>query len=139
MQTFLPYPDFYRCASVLDPKRLGNQFYREGLTLLRGHWPHHPASRMWHNALGVLCEYLLACCHELEARGYDYPQHRREVEQCLQHYADQLTPPWWLGWPPLHASHRAALLHKNFKWYKQFGWTEQPTPKVLWPPTIRPM
>jgi len=25
MQTFLPYPDFARCAAVLDPLRLGKQ------------------------------------------------------------------------------------------------------------------
>ena len=47
MQTFLPYPDFAKSARVLDPSRLGNQFYREGLTLLRGKWPNHPASKMW--------------------------------------------------------------------------------------------
>lgn len=36
MQVFLPYPDLRASVSCLDPKRLGNQVYREAKTLISG-------------------------------------------------------------------------------------------------------
>lgn len=38
MQVFMPYPDLQQSVCCLDDKRLENQVYREGLTLLRGGW-----------------------------------------------------------------------------------------------------
>lgn len=35
MQTFMPYADHNLTGLTLDPKRLGNQVYREGLTLVK--------------------------------------------------------------------------------------------------------
>lgn len=67
MQTFLPYADFDESARALDPKRLGNQVYRECLTLIRGGWPNHPASRMWR---GYECA--LACYGWTEEPIVDY-------------------------------------------------------------------
>lgn len=129
MQTFLAYADYDEAARVLDPKRLGNQFYREGLTLLRGGWSNHPASRMWLDCGGVdyrwsLCEYLRACSRELARRGFSYPHHDAEIAEAQALYI-QRTPPW-LGEEWMHASHRAALLFKAPEWYGQFGWAEAP-------------
>ncbi len=132
MQTFLPLSDFNESARVLDPSRLGNQFYREGLTLLRGKWPRHPASLMWRDHKWWLCEYLLACANELHKRGRYYEQHIMEVLN-TQAASPQGDRPWWLGRPELHASHRANLLRKDPVWYGINGWREEPAEGYWWP------
>jgi hypothetical protein len=38
-----------------------------------------------------------------------------------------------MGHHDFHSSHRAALLYKDFEWYSQFGWCEQPQLHYLWP------
>lgn len=124
MQVFLPYPDFARSVSCLDPSRLGNQIYRECLTLVRGGWPNHPASRMWQGYEYWLCEYALEGLQELTRRGKHYPQHYETFER-LQKDFEKSPLPWWLGDDRLHSSHRAALLYKDYRWYSQFGWTEE--------------
>lgn len=129
MQTFLPYASFQESAKVLDPKRLGNQFYREGLTLLRGKWPNHPASKMWRGFEGSLCDYLLALHDELTMRGKSYPHHVAEVvayyERLPRNQRDTL--PWWLGDKHLHQSHQSCLLFKDPEWYGQYFTDVKPT------------
>jgi hypothetical protein len=125
MQTFLPFPDFDESMRVLDPKRLGNQVYREGLTLIKGGWPHHPASKMWRGYEYALALYCIAGLNELFRRGKDYPHHRLTFEGFLSNYPDTGMPPW-LGNEAFHSCHRAILLWKNPLWYGQFGWTEEP-------------
>ena len=146
MNTFLPYPDYVKSASVLDdfhPGRLGNQCYREGLTLINGGWSNHPASKMWLDYRGVdyrysLCDYLMTCADEMSSRGrvevgekwfFYYMQRQLEFE-------DNGIPPW-IGDERVHSSHRGCLLAKNVRkepdWYFQFGWKEKPTPKVYNP------
>ncbi len=132
MQTFLPLADFDECARVLDASRLGNQYYREGITILRGGWPHHPASRMWANNRDWLCAYLLSCDEELERRGHSYPHIRSEVLRTLSTLR-RTDRPWWIGDERLHASHRANLLRKDPTHYGQFGWTEAPREGYFWP------
>lgn len=122
MQTFLPYPDFRLSATVLDPARLGNQVYRECRTLILGGWKNHPASKMWRGYESALARYSLACLAELSRRGRRYPHHIRFFEKFV---TDERIPDW-LGNEEFHASHRAALLYKNFEWYKHFGWKESP-------------
>ncbi len=129
MQTFLPFKEFHESAAVLDPKRLGNQFYREGMPLLRGKWAHHPASRMWLDydcqyALGV---YLLALHDQLEERGFSYPHHVREIKRRIGPRKNKSMPPW-LGDHTFHAIHRGVLLYKRPDWYEQFGWPEYAIP-----------
>jgi hypothetical protein len=125
MQTFLPYAKFEDSVRVLDPNRLGNQVYREGLTLIRGGWPHHPVSRMWHGYKHALAIYCLAGLDELLRRGRDYPHHRETFEKYLQEFPDTGMP-IWLGCDKLHSSHRAILLWKQPEWYNKFGWREKP-------------
>lgn len=122
MQTFLPYSDFELCAKVLDPKRLGNQAYRECKTLISGGWPNHPAAKMWKGYESALALYAIACFDELARRGRLYPTVRRFFE--LKVVDDRMPP--WLGSRKLHSSHRAALLYKDFTWYSKFGWSESP-------------
>lgn len=136
MQTFLAYPDFKKSMEVLDPKRLGNQVYREGITLLRGNWPNHPASKMWQGYYPALAAYLWAGVEELERRGKDYAE-RPWWWEIIEHYEENPKMPEWLGDERLHSSHRSALLFKDYKWYSQFNWSEEPigpkTPGSKWP------
>jgi hypothetical protein len=132
MQTFLAYPSFNESMQVLDDSRLGNQVYREGMTLLRGNWPNHPASKMWRGYEDALALYLWAGVIELGKRGKDYDDRPWciELRSKLTHSCPM--PPW-LGDKRVHSSHRANLLRKDPVWYGQFGWTEAPTEGYYWP------
>lgn len=133
MQVFLPFSSFEKSVSCLDNKRLGNQIYRECLTLIRGGWPYHPASKMWKGYESWLARYAICGLNELTQRGRHYPHH-------IETFANYLTPSWcsknginyyskkpeWLGDERLHSSHRSALLYKDYAWYSQFLWLESP-------------
>lgn len=123
MQTFLPLPSYLQSMRCLDKSRLGNQVWREGLTLIRGGWSNHPASKMWRGHEYHLGLYLLAGCQVLEERGKSYPQIVEKIRIEMSKFPNS-GPPKWLGDNRLHSSHRAALLYKNLQWYSQFGWNE---------------
>lgn len=125
MQTFLPLPNYLESMRCLDKKRLGNQIWREGLTLIRGGWKNHPASKMWRGFEYQLGLYLLAGCRVLTERGKAYPEIEAKIRMEMKKFPKCLPPPWF-GEDRLHASHRAALLYKNFTWYSQFNWKEFP-------------
>lgn len=132
MQTFLPLPTFADSMTCLDDKRLGNQVYREGATLIRGGWSNHPASKMWRGYEFQLALYCVAGLVELELRGRSYPKWEKYFDQ-LAVSLPYCSPPWWLGDERLHSSHRANLLRKDPEWYGQFGWTEEPAEGYWWP------
>lgn len=123
MQVFLPYPDLKQSVCCLDPKRLGNQIYREAKTLISGGWPNHPAAKIWANHKGALAEYCLYGLDELSRRGRDYP-HWYDFFWEIFDTSPDTTPPAIIGHAPFHSGHRAALLAKDPEWYGQFGWTE---------------
>lgn len=130
MQTFLPYPDFRESVRSIDPSRLGNQVWREGMTLIRGGWPFHPASIMWRGYERALALYLLNGVKELQCRGrsyWDRPWCIELVRMIDRPIAEIVLPPW-LGDERVHSSHRACLLAKDYDYYSRFGWTETPTP-----------
>lgn len=163
MQTFLPYADFVQSAKALDDKRLGKQrveclqilianYQRINDPILAylhdtyGHksaapgakapYGNHPCTFMWAGFEAALVQYALACCDEWAARGFSN-------ERCLPifldlaewHSIDTLAMPPWLGAPHIHASHRAALLHKAPNYYARYGWYEQPLLAYVWPDT----
>lgn len=145
MQTFLPVPDFTETARILDNTRLGNQCYRECLTLYNGGWPHHPAHKMWQPHLHSLCEYAETLALEMYRRK-GIGEARWSFVTCIQwiqfwreekaKHSPSIPP--WLGDDRLHATHRACLLAKDFDYYQQFKWSETPTPptkqtKNKWP------
>ncbi len=134
MQTFLPYPEYIDCAKVLDNKRLGNQFYNEGMIILAGNhkWRNHPAVKMWKPWKFQLCIYLLTLAKELKERGFYYREHIEHVNN-LFNQLKPTAPPNWLGIHELHTSHRANLLRKDPVHYGKFGWIEQPAEKYYWP------
>ena len=131
MQIFCPYPDVQKSVSSLDPKRLGNQIYRECLTLIRGGWPNHPCSKIWANHKHALALYSLAGLDELDKRGRHYPHHRVTFQEYLLSSPDTGFPSIW-GNESFHASHRSNLLRKNPEWYSKFNWTETLDLDYIW-------
>lgn len=134
MQTFLPYPDFARTASVLDPVRLGKQRV-EALQVLRGltvpgyGWRHHPAVRMWTGYEEGLVRYGLEICRVWCATGRqdtcagtllsDFTARVRTGPVRTQRElatAEELPP--WLGDQDFHRSHRSALVRKDPGYYR---------------------
>jgi hypothetical protein len=120
---------------VLDKSRLGNQVWREGVTLIRGGWSNHPASKMWRGHEYHLGLYLLAGVDVLAERGKDYPDTRAKIEVEMVKHQDT-GKPWWIGFEQFHASHRSNLLRKNPVWYGQFGWTEPDNLPYYWPQPV---
>ena len=146
MQTFLPYRDFERSASVLDQARLGKQRV-ETLQVLRAlelpeyGWHHHPVVTMWRGRTPALVAYGLACVRAWRALG-----HADTTEALIAEFApevvgagqDELAAagllPSWLGDGPLHLSHRSALVRKDPEHYRAvFGDVPDDLPYV-WPP-----
>jgi hypothetical protein len=138
MQTFAPYPDARKSASVLDYRRLGKQRV-ESLQILKcllipsdkKGWKNHPATKQWAGYENALVDYSLAMCEDWIKRGYK--------DTCF----DKITafwnkrkktdyPEWW-GREEFHSSHRQVLLSKDLEWYGQFGWTETPKYEYWWP------
>ena len=118
---------------MLDPSRLGNQIYREALTLIRGGWPNHPAARMWEGHTHALASYGLAGLKELNNRGRFYPHHEETFRHFLDHSEDTGLP-WWFGDPDFHKAHRSNLLRKDRQHYS--GHFEADLPDdlpYLWP------
>jgi len=139
MQCFLPYPDFVQTAKVLDYRRLGKQRV-ECLQIFRClngkelRWRNHPAVLMWKGYAYQFAKYSLTVCDEWISRGYRdscYSKIEKEYED-YQPSINLVKPPW-LGDERLHSSHRAALLAKDYKWYSQFGWSEEPKIEYYWP------
>lgn len=131
--TFLPYPDVVKTVKVLDYKRLGNQ-RNEALIVLKCNlgcydrgWKAHPCVQMWKGYEDLLKFYYNSCVLEWVRRGY-----QNTMQLCPMKPGLVELPPWW-GWEEFHASHRASLLAKNFKWYQQFGWQEEPRIEPVWP------
>jgi hypothetical protein len=134
MQTFLPYPDFKRSFEVLDRRRLGNQVWREGVTLLGGGWVNHPASKMWRNHTQALADYCLTGLDRCEVvYNKKYPELREKILRLAAGRPSATGMPPWFGDPAFHAAHRSNLLRKNPEWYSQFGWTEGIDLEYIWP------
>lgn len=148
MQTFLPYEDFARSASVLDVSRLHNQI-NEALVVMatalrlrrisnleyepvgpneKLGWQSHPAVKMWHGAGNCLGFYTLCMMRELRARNH--PEQRvREADpvrwcRLMELWSDRseegIRTPTWLGNADFHRSHQSNLIRKYPGHYAQF-------------------
>lgn len=129
MQTFLPYPDFYKTFECLDVKRLGNQRKETNqiLDILTGKfsaWRHHPAVLMWKGYEECLKLYFNINLEIWEKRGY------RNIKLKPKELGNVIFPSWFGG--EIHSSHRQVLLLKS-DWYKQFNWIESPKYEYYWP------
>jgi len=145
MQTFVPHITFPDCARVLDRQRLGKQRV-ECLQILKAlsgsskGWVNHPATKMWRGYEPALCWYAFAVCNEWCKRGYADTCREKITQMAINlfkfdpHGIDNIDfrmPHWWTG--PIHATHRAVLLHKDHDWYGQFNWLETPSEEYHWP------
>lgn len=124
MQTFLPYKNFDRTASVLDRQRLGKQRV-ENLQIMKAlvvpgsGWGNHPATKMWSGSEEYLVLYHRAITKEWVDRGYK--------DSCWEKMADLIGPivlgtrkPSWLGSSPFHLSHQSNLVRKDPDHYREF-------------------
>lgn len=131
MQTFIPYTDFDECARALDYRRLGKQRVecKQILNAIErgsGGWANHPATRMWRGYEPALRQYMRAIILEWTARGY-----KNNME--IPNPEDYELPPWW-GREEIHASHRSALLEKDFEfYYGKWSWEDEPKLAYVWP------
>lgn len=162
MQTFVPITtSFEDIAKVLDNRRLNKQAL-EGwqilMTLLeldpagehrapRG-WVNHPAVRMWRGHEMALYYYIQCMVDEWKRRGFkstigDKAKATvfRAIELGLIESGNMFNPQWMRYQPQykeIASSHRLALLSKEYEWYSQFGWPEDPgyrpeTYEYVWP------
>jgi hypothetical protein len=136
MQTFLPYPSYKESARVLDWRRLGKQRV-EAYQILRAlteesyGWRNHPATKMWSGYEKQLSIYGIEICKEWKKRGY-----RDSLLPKFESYKEMFKDskkPEWLGNEDFHSSHRSNLLRKDFSWYSQYNWREEPTMEYVWP------
>ena len=119
MQTFLPFPDYERCAQVLDRQRLGKQRVEclqiaTALTNANYGWQNHPAVKIWRGHLSGLIHYGLVICDEWTARGYKDSCREKLLSLAAPSLKDE---PGWLGSEEVHRSHRSNLLRKDAEHY----------------------
>ena len=146
MQTFLPYADFDRSASVLDTVRLGKQRVEtlqvmRALTIPNYGWRHHPVVRMWRGFRPALMAYQDAVCDEWERRGHaDTCREKTLVELDADHLdgtayrARDFALPAWFGDEEFHRSHRSNLLRKDAEFYAEVASDVPPDLPYVWPP-----
>ena len=130
MQTFLPYSNFQKTAEVLDWRRLGKQRV-EGMQIIKTiltpeqkGWQNHPIVIMWTPYVQALMVYTNTIINEWIKRGYNNNMELYKIGSIIM--------PDWLGNKKFHASHRANLLRKDYEYYSQFGWDENPKSPYVW-------
>lgn len=160
MQTFLPWPDYWKSAQCLDRQRLGKQRVEnlQILQVLTLHkikpldselyevvkveasvgWVNHPAVRMWRGHTRSLLRYQQNICTAWLNRGYKDTCFMKSVDLVQAwdpYYTQELDrAPEWLGQEDLHRSHRQNLLRKFPEHYAPLfepGLT--PTTGYVWP------
>lgn len=159
--TFL-YWSFYASLSCLDNRRLNKQrveakqiiniIYTRKTFKLHGKvdsttlkslkknnpeikfgWINHIATLMWENYLNELILYYNLSIDVWKTRKN---KDGKSVKNTLDYYKfdeDKLSIPCFMGDEKFHASHRSALLYKDFEYYKQFSWKEIPELNYIWP------
>jgi hypothetical protein len=133
MQTFLPYANFSESLQSLDYRRLGKQRVEakqiiNALTLPKYGWKNHPASLMWQGCLDALKLYHNTAIKIWVSRGYKNNMPLEEIPE-----ENSIKMPDWFGLDKFHSSHRSNLLRKNFDFYSQFGWQDDPKQEYFWP------
>lgn len=130
MQTFLPFPDFYDTAKVLDYKRLGKQRVEayQIISTLEGKsngWKNHPAVKMWDGYTDALKKYFNTIVLEWVHRGYknNYPLFPKILK---------VKYPYWLGDKDFHLAHQSNLLRKDYVYYSKFFSVNADLP-YIWP------
>ena len=139
MQTFLPYANFQKTASVLDYRRLGKQRVEtwQILRALNGEtkgWVNHPATKMWDGYENALALYGYVICSEWTRRGYKDSMTDRFLELINP---NTIKMPPWLGRSDFHLSHQSMLVQKFPEYYREF-FPEVPADlQYVWPSTSK--
>ena len=157
MQTFLPYPDFDKTASVLDYKRLGKQRV-ETLQIVLGilrinpdgtpktskrTWGDHVVGIMWSSSLDSLLDYQTSIIKEWVGRGYRdtcLDKTKLAIQRAAKPEHFQGTPVW-IGNRDFHRSHQSNLTRKFPEHYGHL-WPDVPDDlPYVWPieTTIEPL
>lgn len=122
VNTFLPYSNFQHTARVLDSKRLMKQrveayqiikAIQSRTTSSPSSWIRHPAARQWIGYLPALKWYYNTMIEEAVRRGFTNHMKKYRLPKTIR-------MPWWMGYRPLHLSHRASLLRKDKSYYKRY-------------------
>ena len=138
MQTFLPKESFIESIQSLDWRRLGKQRVEAhqilnvllGRTQTKG-WRNHPITKMWAGYEDALKVYFNICVTEWIRRGYKNTMKLEDMPDTPIEY------PHWFKDDRIRSSHRANLLRKDYEYYSQFGWDENPTDPYIWYDTDR--
>jgi Pyrimidine dimer DNA glycosylase len=142
MQTFLPFEDYAKSASVLDRQRLGKQRVESlqvlnALTVPGYGWSNHPAVKMWAGYEFELVAYSVAICDEWISRGYK-DTCRDKILAFLDEHDFSTDTPAWLGHETFHRSHRSNLLRKMPEFYGNMFEPDLPNNlEYYWPPDKR--
>jgi len=109
-------------------------------------WTNHPAVKMWRGHEGALYEYVVAMVVEWKQRGYNstiaYKAAMTLEHALLLGKSLSFEPPSWIAdqkqLSQIAATHRQALLVKDYGWYSQWGWPEDTglepiSYEYLWP------
>ena len=122
MQTFLPYPNYGRCAEVLDNRRLGKQRV-ECLQILNAlldpyakGWVNHPAVKMWRGYERELIDYGVVMCQAWLGRGFDDTCQGKIMSFLAETTEDSHSTPHWLAGDLgklVCLSHQSNLIRKD--------------------------
>ncbi len=144
MITFLPYPDFEKCAKVIDNKRLWKQILEANQLIkliknkkIKSGWRKSPCYKMWAKYPALLIWYRDHFVKEWLNRRLEKPLPIVDISLTEHFLTDLKDWPKWLKdikeARKLCYSHRAALLAKNPEWYSLFKWKEKAKIEYYWP------
>lgn len=134
MQTFLPYKDFDRTASILDSRRLNKQIL-EGYQIMnvlmsddpRAGWRNHPAVKMWRGYENALFDYILAMIREADRRGIKTDRNKDNLINLRVRTISRWgsgTPDWYNDksiMAKVTTTHKANLYRKDDVYYYDFA------------------
>lgn len=96
-------------------------------------WVNHPAVRLWRGHEPILWYYIISMVNEWKSRGFKSTIGEKATRTLDIAFDKGLTKvlgsyPVWMSdfdkYSQIAASHRQALLVKNYEWYSQFHWPE---------------
>jgi hypothetical protein len=132
MQTFLPYDNFNLSLEVLDYRRLGKQRVESfqllnallGRTESKG-WINHPIAKMWKGYENALKLYLNKSIEIWKSQGYNNTMKYEDIK-------GEIIYPDWFGNEDFHTSHKSNLLRKDYDFYSEYGWKDNPNNPYVW-------
>jgi hypothetical protein len=107
---------------------------RDGCGTQKIGWINHPAVLMWRGYEKALKVYYNVFWEVSVDKWKIKVNKLQRIDFGENNFSYEIPP--WLGYEPLHSSHRGRLLSKNFEYYSQFGWKEEPIHEsdgYVWP------